>query len=180
MLCCLGESSAEWFCWAKRCPFIQIQGTLDVHCSCTFLLNFGARNCYISFPKFCQEFRKNVSSYVAKTIAQCEISSINLEPGFPKCIAQHAIWNLIVIQIEGELKFIELEHAVLLLWVKWRILRGGTDLSLTRAYRYALLQKWKNLDPEVGRASLAPPLDPPITRLEMLAFVFPCICNYLL
>ena len=48
-------------------------------------------------------------------IAQCEISLINLEPEFPKCIAQHAIWNLIVIQIKGELKFIKLEHAVLLL-----------------------------------------------------------------
>ena len=35
---------------------------------------------YTSFSKFCQEFgKKNVSWTVAKTIAQCEISLINLE-----------------------------------------------------------------------------------------------------
>ena len=55
-----------------------------------------------SFPKFCQDFRKKFSRDATKTIAQCEISLINLEPGFPKCIAQNVILNLIVIQIQGE------------------------------------------------------------------------------
>ena len=36
----------------------------------------------------------------------------------PKTIAQLEIWNLKVIQIEGQLQFIELEHAVLLLRIK--------------------------------------------------------------
>ena len=36
---------------------------------------------------------------------------MNLEKGFPETIAQHVIWNLIVVQIKGEFKFIELGHA---------------------------------------------------------------------
>ena len=58
---------------------------------------------------------KNISWNAAKTITQWEISLINLEESFLKCVAQDAIWNLIVIQIEGQLQFIELEDAVLLL-----------------------------------------------------------------
>ena len=33
---------------------------------------------------------------------------MNFEKGFPETIAQHVIWNLIVVQIKGEFKFIEL------------------------------------------------------------------------
>ena len=36
---------------------------------------------------------------------------MNFEKGFPETIAQHVIWNLIVVQIKGEFKFIELGHA---------------------------------------------------------------------
>ena len=32
-------------------------------------------------------------------------------PGSAPAIAQHVIWNLIVVQIKGEFKFIELGHA---------------------------------------------------------------------
>ena len=51
---------------------------------------------------FVKNLEKNITWDVTKTITQCEISFINLEPGFPKCIAQHVILSLIVIQIEGE------------------------------------------------------------------------------
>ena len=34
---------------------------------------------------------------------------MNFEQGFPETIAQHVIWNLIVIQVKGEFKFIELD-----------------------------------------------------------------------
>ena len=51
---------------------------------------------------FVKNLEKKFSWDVTKTIKQCEISFINLDPGFPKCIAQHAILSLIVIQIEGE------------------------------------------------------------------------------
>ena len=36
---------------------------------------------------------------------------MNFEKGFPETIAQHVIWNLIVVQIKGEFKFTELGHA---------------------------------------------------------------------
>ena len=49
-----------------------------------------------------------------KTIAQCEISLINLEPEFPKCVTQRPIWNLIVIQIEGVVHWIRACGAVAL------------------------------------------------------------------
>ena len=74
-----------------------------MHSSYTSLLNFGLE---IEFPvhslNFVKNLEKNISWYATKTISQCEISLINLEPGFPKCITQHAILSLIVIQIEGE------------------------------------------------------------------------------
>ena len=46
---------------------------------------------------FVKNFVENISSDATKTISQCEISFTNLELGFPKCIAQHATLNLIVI-----------------------------------------------------------------------------------
>ena len=73
-----------------------------MHSSCTSLLNFGLKNDAVHSLKFVKNLEKNISWNATKTIAQSEISLINLEPGFPKCIAQLAILNLIVIQIEGE------------------------------------------------------------------------------
>ena len=67
-----------------------------MHSSCTSLLNFGLEIDTVHSLNFV----KNLD--VTKTISRCEISLINLEPGLPKCIAQHAILSLIVIQIEGE------------------------------------------------------------------------------
>ena len=43
---------------------------------------------------------------------------------FLNSAAQHAILNLKVILIKGQLQFIELEHAVLLLWIKRWIMSG--------------------------------------------------------
>ena len=40
-----------------------------------------------------------------------EIPLMNFEQGFPGTLAQHVIWNLIVVQIKEEFKFIELGHA---------------------------------------------------------------------
>ena len=62
----------------------------------------GLKNDAVHSLNFVKKLEENISWDATKTIAQCEISLINLEPGFPKCIAQHAILNLIVIQIEGE------------------------------------------------------------------------------
>ena len=36
---------------------------------------------------------------------------MNFEQGFPETIVQHVIYNLIVVYIKGEFKFIELGHA---------------------------------------------------------------------
>ena len=35
---------------------------------------------------------------------------MNFEKGFPETIAQHVIWNLIVVQIKGEFKFIDMQR----------------------------------------------------------------------
>ena len=55
------------------------------------------------------------------------------------------IWNLKVIQIEGQLQFIELEHAVLLLWIEWRIMSvvkwSIFDESDRNGDRYSSLSK---------------------------------------
>ena len=49
---------------------------------------------------------------------------MNFEPGVPGTVAQHAIKNLNVIQIEGEFKLIKLRDAMLLVWIHWLILKG--------------------------------------------------------
>ena len=56
-------------------------GPLDVHHSCTSLLSFTFKN---NFLNFVNSLEKNISWNVAKTIAQWEISLINLEPRFPE------------------------------------------------------------------------------------------------
>ena len=48
-------------------------------------------------------------------MAQHEIPFMHFGQTFLNSTAQHVILNLKVIQIEGQLQFIELEHAVLLL-----------------------------------------------------------------
>ena len=48
-------------------------------------------------------------------MAQHEIPFMHFGQNFLNSAAQHVILNLKVIQIEGQLQFIELEHAVLLL-----------------------------------------------------------------
>ena len=63
----------------------------------------GLKNDAVHSLNFVKNLEKNISWDATKTIAQCEISLINIESGFPKCIAQYVIYNLIVIQIEGEL-----------------------------------------------------------------------------
>ena len=62
----------------------------------------------LNFVHFSQ---KNISWYVPRTATQHEIPLMNFEQGFPETIAQHTMWNLIVVQIKGEFKFIELGHA---------------------------------------------------------------------
>ena len=62
----------------------------------------------LNFVHFLQ---KNISWYVPRTATQHEIPLMNFEKGFPETIAQYVIWNLIVVQIKGEFKFIELGHA---------------------------------------------------------------------
>ena len=61
---------------------------LDVHHSCTSLRSSTLENNSLNFVS---NLWKNISWSVAKTIAQCEIPLINLEPRFPEFIAQHAI-----------------------------------------------------------------------------------------
>ena len=98
-----------------------VHGHLDVNHSCTSLLSFTFKN---NFLNFVNNLEKNISLNVAKTIAQWEISLINLEPRFPEIYSTACDLELKVIQIEGQLQFIELEHAVLLLWIEWRIMSG--------------------------------------------------------
>ena len=54
-----------------------VHGPLDVHHSCTSLLSFTFKN---NFLNFVNSLEKNISWNVAETIAQWEISLINLEP----------------------------------------------------------------------------------------------------
>ena len=98
-----------------------VHWTLDVHHSCTSLLSFTFKNNSLNFV---QKKRKNISWYGAETMAQHEIPFMHFLKISWKCTAQHAILNLIVCQIKGEYQFIELEHAVLLLWIKRRIMSG--------------------------------------------------------
>ena len=98
-----------------------VHGPLDVHHSCTSLLSFTFKN---NFLNFVNSLEKNISWNVSETIAQWEISLINLEPRFPEMYSTACDLELKVIQIEGQLQFIELEHAVLLLWIEWRIMSG--------------------------------------------------------
>ena len=58
-----------------------VHGPLDVHDSCISLLSFTFKN---NFLDFVNSLEKNISSNVAETIAQWEISLINLEPRFPE------------------------------------------------------------------------------------------------
>ena len=52
-----------------------------------------------------------------------------------------------MIQIEGQLQFIELEHAVLLLWIEWRIMSGvkwsilDETITVTVTWIHLLYQK---------------------------------------
>ena len=98
-----------------------VHWTLDVHHSCTSLLSFTFKNNSLNFV---QKKRKNISWFGAETIAQHEISFMHFGQNFLNSAAQHVILNLKVIQIEGQLQFIELEHAVLLLWIKRWIMSG--------------------------------------------------------
>ena len=51
-------------------------------------------------------------------LEQHEIPLMNFEPEVPETVAHLVIWNLIVIQIKGEFKFIEEGHAELFLWIQ--------------------------------------------------------------
>ena len=73
--------------------------------------NFSLISVDVDSLNFVHFSQKNISWYVPRTATQHEIPLINFEKGFPETIAQHVIWNLIVVQIKGEFKFIELGHA---------------------------------------------------------------------
>ena len=59
-----------------------------------------------------------------------EIPLMNFEQGFPGTLAQHVIWNLIVVQIKEEFRTC-IGHTEVLLYIHWWILRGIIDPSLT-------------------------------------------------
>ena len=76
-----------------------------------FYSNFSLIIVDVDSLNFVHFSQKNISWYVPRTATQHEIPLMNFEKGFPETIAQHVIWNLIVVQIKGEFKFIELGHA---------------------------------------------------------------------
>ena len=73
--------------------------------------NFSLISVDVDSLNFVHFSQKNIFWYVPRTATQHEIPLMNFEKGFPETIAQHVIWNLIVVQIKEEFKFIELGHA---------------------------------------------------------------------
>ena len=76
----------------KRLPFFTKSKKLwmnPVHAH--LYSSLGLESVTVHSLNFVKNLEKNISSNVTKAIAQYEISLINLEVEFNKCVAQHSI-----------------------------------------------------------------------------------------
>ena len=124
-----------------------VHGPLDVHHSCTSLLSFTFKN---NFLNFVNNLEKNIFWNVAKTIAQWEISLINLEPRFPEMYS--TAYNL---EFKGDpnwgtitIHWIRACSAVALNGVEdheWSKVNGGGNLTPSCYNNYWYLVTWAQL-----------------------------------